>query len=212
MQIIPSVLVATFLEFETQIRRLEKFFPYIQIDRLDGKFVETVSFPEIDKVAKIDTPLRYELHLMVEDPVSEMRRWQTNEKVFRVLIHAETPDLNRSVSFARKEGWDVGLSLNPETPVEKVAEYLPRLTVLQFMTVHPGRQGSEFLPAVVEKIREFSKRKERLLIAVDGGVNEKTIKTLAEAGVDIVYPGSAFTKTENVKEELEKLKKIAEYA
>src|SRR3989338_9166 len=101
MQIIPSVLAYTFTEFERQVHRLESLFPFIQVDVMDGHFVETVSFPEVQKVNDVQTPLKYELHLMVEDPVAELRQWRSIEKVFRVVFPAEAQDPKRTISFVR---------------------------------------------------------------------------------------------------------------
>src|SRR3989338_7783056 len=208
MKIIPSVLVSTFEELERQIQRLEPLFPYIQIDVMDGKFVPNTSFSEVDRVKNIKTTLRFELHLMVENPVAEIRRWQTTDAVFRVLFHAETKNVERSLSFAKKEGWEIGLVLNPKTPLSAVKKYLSSLEVLQFMTVHPGRQGSPFLPEVKEKIKEFTALKKRPLCAVHRAVNKDTILGLKDIGVDIVYPGSALCAAEDVKKTYQELKNL----
>lgn len=207
MQIIPSIIVFTFEEFERQVRRFESLFPSIQIDVMDGRFVPNTSFREIERVKDIKTALRYELHLMVEKPVEEMRRWQTTDRVFRVLFHAETENVERSISFARREGWEIGLALNPETPLSAAERYFPRLDVLQFMAVRPGRQGSPFIPEVKEKIRAFTALPKRPLCAVDGAVNKDTIRGLKDIGVDIVYPGSALGGAQNVEKALAELKK-----
>lgn len=210
MQIIPSILVSTFEEFERQVRRFESLFPSIQIDVMDGRFVPNTSFREIERVKDIKTALRYELHLMVEKPVEEMRRWQTTDPVFRVLFHAETENVERSISFAKKEGWEIGLALNPETPLSAAEKYLSSLDVLQFMAVRPGRQGSPFIPEVKEKIRAFTALPKRPLCAVDGAVNKDTIRGLKDIGVDIVYPGSALGGAEDAKKAYEELKAALE--
>ncbi|MBI5728939.1 MAG: hypothetical protein HY983_01675 [Candidatus Magasanikbacteria bacterium] len=206
MQIIPSVLVATFAEFERQVHRLEAFFPYIQIDVMDGKFVAATSFQDIERVNTLETTLQFEVHLMVENPVEEMRKWRTVESVFRVLFPVETESVERSISFAKKEGWEIGLVLNPETPLSAAEKYFPSVDVVQFMTVHPGRQGSPFIPEVKEKIKAFIALSKRPLCAVDGAVNKTTICGLKDAGVDIVYPGSAFMQAEDVGKAYQELK------
>lgn len=208
MQIIPSVLESDLAEFKRQLKRMEPYFPYIQIDVMDGRFVPNVSFQEVEQIKNIKTSLRYELHLMVEKPVEEMRKWQTIDSVFRVLFHVETEEVQRSISFAKKEGWEIGLVLNPETPFSAVEKYLTSLDVLQFMTVHPGRQGSLFIPEVLEKIKAFTILKKRPLCLADGAVNKNTIKSLRDAGVDIACPGSALCEAKNVGKALEELKKI----
>ncbi len=211
MQIIPSVLTSSFTDFERQVHRMEILFPFIQIDVMDGKFVPNTSFSEIEKVNSIDTTLQFELHLMVDDPVAELRKWQPIDKVFRVLFPAEAKDSRRTISFIRKEGWEIGMVLNPETPLSMIEKFLPSLNVVQFMTVHPGRQGSPFLPEVEDKIRAFTLLKNRPLCAVDGAVNKQTIRGLAEIGVDIVYPGSALCGAKDVKAALKELQEAIAY-
>lgn len=208
MQIIPSVLETDFTEFKRQLKRMEPYFTYIQIDVMDGVFVESKSFPEVDQVKNIDTPLQYELHLMVQNPLEEMRRWQANDKVFRVLFHAEAHDPRGAFNFAKREGWEMGMVLNPETPLSAIAEFLPKLDAVQFMTVHPGRQGNPFIPEVLEKIKAFTALTERPLCLVDGAVNKDTIKSLRSAGVDIVYPGSALCAAPDVEQAYQELKNL----
>lgn len=228
-----TILTNTFAEFERQVRIASTFLPYIQIDVMDGKFVPGTSFTDIEKINSLDLPLKYELHLMVADPVAEMRKWQPIEQVFRVLFHYEAAaaDPLRPISFARKEGWDVGMVINPDTPLSAVEPYLDKIDVLQFMTVYPGQQGAPFVPKVLEKIKTFTKRDRPLapafvkagglapstpqrggqggvsrpLCAVDGAVNKDTIQQLKDAGVEIFNVGSAFTKAPDMKLAYEEL-------
>lgn len=208
MQIIPSVLESDFAEFERQLKRMEPYFPYIQIDVMDGQFVKTRSFPEVDRVQRIDTSLKYELHLMVANPLEEMRKWQSNDKVFRVLFHAEAHDPRGAFNFAKREGWEIGMVLNPETPLSAIDEFLPKLDAVQFMTIHPGRQGNPFIPEVLEKIKAFTTLTKRPLCLVDGAVNKDTIKSVRDAGADIACPGSAFTKADDVGKALKELQTL----
>jgi ribulose-phosphate 3-epimerase len=192
--IILTVLSNSFEEFKQQAAAAAQFSDYIQIDVMDGKFVPKTSFPERNEINELGLPLKYELHLMVADPVSEMRSWQSVENVFRVLFPIEVADPLRSITFARKEGWEVGITLNPETPLAAAEDLLGRVDVVQFMTVHPGAQGAPFEPSVLEKIKELASRPKHPVIAVDGSVNPATIGLLKEAGVEIFNVGSFFTK------------------
>lgn len=200
MQIIPSILVSTLDEFVRQLRRMEPFFPYVQIDVMDGKFVEGTSFAEVAKVPDIDTTLKYELHLMVENPLAEMQKWAANPRVFRAIFPIEAKDdPKQCIRYARERGWQVGIVLSPDTPLSAVAPYYSLIDVVLFMTVYPGKQGQPFVHKVKEKIKSFTSLPQRPLCSVDGAVNVSTIGALAKLGVDIVAPGSALTKAENVK-------------
>lgn len=187
---------------------MEPYFSYIQIDVMDGKFVETRSFSEVEQVKEIDTPLIYELHLMVQEPAEEMLKWQSNHKIFRVLLHAEANNLREAFDFAKQKGWKVGMVLNPETPLTAISEFLPSLDAVQFMSIRPGRQGNPFIPEVLQKIKMFTSLKNHPLCLVDGAVNKSTVKSLQDVGVDIACPGSALTKAENVENALEELQRI----
>ncbi len=208
MTIIPSILEATFEGFITKLRRVEPFFPFIQVDVMDGKFVETRSFAEVDQLKDLQTPLKFELHLMVADPIAEMKKWEGNNKVFRVIFPIEVGNTKKIIAFIREHGWEAGLVLNPDTPLSDVAPYFSLVSLILFMTVYPGKQGTPFVEKVKEKIKMFASLTPRPLCGVDGAVNATTIKGLEEAGADIVYPGSALVWGEDVKQAYEELKKI----
>ncbi len=204
-----TILTQTFDEFFRQAKIASTFLPYIQIDVMDGKFVPTVSFPERDEINSLDVNLKYELHLMVADPIAEMRTWQDVDNVFRVLFHFEsTPDPLRPISFARKEGWEVGMVINPDTPLADAEPYFDKIDVLQFMTVYPGQQGAPFVPKVLDKIRAFTKLEKRPFCAVDGAVNPETIAQLRDVGVEIFNVGSYFTKAEDMRQACEELRQM----
>ncbi len=206
MEIIPSILEFTLAGFLEKLRRTERLFPFIQVDVMDGKFVETKSFAEVDELTNLETPLKFELHLMVEDPIAELKKWEDNEKIFRVLFPIEVGDTEKIIKYIRDHGWQVGLVLNPDTPLEAAAPYFTLVDLALFMTVYPGIQGQPFVEKVLEKIKTFTALPNRPLCGVDGAVNTKTIKKLQEAGADIVYPGSALVKSGDIKGAFEKLK------
>lgn len=206
MTIIPAILTNNFSELEKQLKKVENLFPYVQLDIMDGIFVPNQSFTEVTKLAEVKTDLNFELHLMVKDPVEEMRRWRTIENVFRVLFHFETKEQLRSISFARKEGWEVGMVVNPDTSLAEIQPFLDKIDVLQFMTVYPGKQGAPFEEKVLPKIKEFCNLENRPLCAVDGAINQETIGKFKDVGVDIFNVGSALMGAEDMgkaKEELE---------
>lgn len=206
MEIIPSILESTFDGFISKLRAVEPYFPYIQVDVMDGKFVDNTSFPEVAKAKNIDTQLKFELHLMVQDPVSEIEKWKGDNKVFRVLFPIEDGDPTETIKLIREQGWQAGLVLNADTPLSAVEPYFPLVDLILFMTVYPGKQGRPFVEKVKEKIKMFTSLPSRPLCGVDGAVNTTTIEGLRDIGVDIVYPGSALVGGEDVKKAYEQLK------
>lgn len=208
MQIIPSILESTFDGFVSKLKKVEAFFPFVQIDVMDGKFVEAKSFAEVERVKEIETNLRYELHLMVQDPIAEMEKWKDNTKVFRVIFPIEDGDPSEAIAYARAGGWQVGLVLNPDTKLSAVEPYFALVDLILFMTVYPGKQGQPFVNSVKEKIAQFNKLPTRPLGAVDGAVNKTNVHELQALGVDIVYPGSALCGASDVKKALHEMQEI----
>lgn len=207
--ITPAILTDSFDELSRQITRLEGIFSYAQIDVMDGKLVPATSFAEVERVAEIKTGLRYEVHLMVEHPYEELLRWGELRNVSRIIFHAEAKsDPQMIIEECRARGLEVGVALNPETPAATIDAYVDNLDLVQFMTVHPGRQGAPFLPEMKEKITAFCQRPHRPRVSVDGGISGTTIQEVASWGVEIVNVGSYFAKAPDVAEALIELRKI----
>lgn len=205
--ITPAILTDSFTEFSRQVRLMEGLFSYAQIDVMDGKFVETTSFAEVERVPEIKTGLRYELHFMVEDPYQELLRWGDFRNVFRIIFHAEaSSDPAAVIEEAKARGFEVGMALNPETDTSVLAPYLEQLDVVQFMTVHPGRQGAPFLPEMKDKIRTFCALGRRPRVSVDGGINATTLSEVATWGVEICNVGSFFMKAPSLATALAELR------
>ncbi|MFA7653940.1 MAG: ribulose-phosphate 3-epimerase [Candidatus Magasanikbacteria bacterium] len=227
MRIIPSILVPTFSEFERQARRLEGIFELAQIDVMDGQFVTSKSFDEIEKINELRLRLNFELHLMVAHPIDELEKWYEVKNIKRVIFHIESQD-NPQEIIARIRGkcWDAGIAINPKTPLEKIEPYINLVDMVLFMTVYPGEQGAQFLPEVGEKIKKFINCHPREngdlpksvadsrfrgndkilpLIAVDGGINADNIALVKSWGVEVFGVGSAISKTKDIKKTLEEL-------
>lgn len=200
-KIIPSLLVQTETEFLTQLKGLADSVDMIQIDIADGQFVSNKTWAD-PLIVKAALPFSCELHLMVQNPLEEMKKWEAVPQVKRVLIHIESvPNFPEIIRDTQAYPWEVGLVLNPETPLATIDPYLTLIDEIMFMGVHPGRQGQAMLPETVDRIKEFKKRDTEHPIAVDGGVNLQTIPLLQKAGVDILCPGSAIFGNEHSPEE-----------
>ena len=228
MPIIPAILVPTYQELKKQLKQTEPFFDYVQIDIMDGQFVNNKSFNynddrDLNKFFnnEIETKLKYELHLMVKNPLDEIAKWEKVKNVFRVIFHIECDDEPMKILAKIKEnGWQAGVALNPETPIENILPYLNQIKMLLFMTVHPGKQGNLFVEEVGKKVKKLidkpplklplikGEKTNRPIIAVDGGINEKNIALVKSWGVEIFNVGSALMKTNNIEKEHQKLKQI----
>ena len=78
------------------------------------------------------------------------------------------------------------------------------------MSVNPGFGGQKFIPSVIEKVKKLkeliNKKNPNCLIEVDGGVSDKNIKDLKDAGVDIVVAGSFVFGSSDYKKAIDSLK------
>lgn len=194
-EIIPAVLSVTEDLYAATLKRLEESGLFdeatIQIDFADGEFVQNTTV-DLEIVSKHPTSLKKEAHLMVTDP-GEWVEDLAAQKFERVIWHIEVGETATVMELGRNLQMQVGLALNPETPVSAVEPFLAEIDVVQIMAIKPGFQGQQFIPESLEKIRQLVQMRKDLkfVISVDGGINRKNIKEIMEAGADRLVIGSA---------------------
>ena len=90
IEIIPAILVNSQEEFERQLKLVENEVTTVQIDILDGSVYDRTSWFDAEAVGKIKTPVEFELHLMVENPLPIIDTWAKYVPgTTRAIIHAE---------------------------------------------------------------------------------------------------------------------------
>ena len=194
----PSLLSADFSNLAEALKLCEeKKSGAVHIDVMDGHFVPQITYgqPVIKSVRKL-TSLPFDVHLMVERP-EEMVDTFAQAGADCITFHQEaTVHIDRLISHIHSLGKKAGISIVPSTPVSAIKEILPEVDLVLVMTVNPGFGGQKLIPYCVEKIAELDLiRKEKnynYLISVDGGINNETLPSVLEAGVDVVVSGSAF--------------------
>ena len=204
-KIIPAIIAKTQEELEAKIEKVAEFVDLIQLDFMDGNFVQNNSIDFDFQLPK--TKCKFESHLMIKDP----KKWinEHGSKVDTILIHYESiKDPMSIINQVKDKNKKVGFVLNPETPIEKIENYLDFLDQVLIMTVNPGFYGSPFLPEMIEKIFNIREIKPNLDIEVDGGVVPETIGIVYNAGANMFVSGSYIVKSNNVKESINNLKKI----
>jgi ribulose-phosphate 3-epimerase len=101
----------------------------------------------------------------------------------------------RTVQEIKELGCKAGIVLNPATPPEAITYLLPFVDLVLVMTVNPGFSGQEFIPEMIEKIKTIRKyidsTNANVLLQVDGGVNKDTIKSVVDAGADVIVAATA---------------------
>lgn len=210
MEIIPSVLIQSEQEFLNQTRSVLGAVNMIQLDIADGQFVPNTTWAD-PEVVEEKLEIDCELHLMVQDPLEEVRKWEYVPQIKRVLVHYESDPENTADILAQihSYGWEVGVVLNPDTPIDVVENFVEEIDAIMFMGVKPGFQAQSFIPETLERIREFKSKHPNIFVEVDGGVNKETIANIAKAGADASCPGSAVFGSGNAAKNVQKLKELS---
>ena len=210
-EIIPTILVNSKQEFEKRLRIEEQLAPTIQIDILDGSLFPVVNWHDAEAVAQIETPVSFEIHLMVNNPLPIIAEWVAKvPNVKRAIIHAEIErPLGKIIEEIRTTHFiEAGVAINPETPIEEIHSILGELDVLTIMGVHPGINGAEFEGEyILDKIREAKNRAPELIIEVDGGITDELIPSLIKAGASRFALASAIFKAQNPQKAWQNLQK-----
>ena len=195
--IAPSILSADFSKLGEEIKAVEAAgADWIHADVMDGHFVPNITIgPLIVEAVKRVTALPIDVHLMIENPDNYIPDFAKAGASW-ISVQVETcVHLNRTIQLINENGARAGVVLNPSTPLDTVEWVLEYVDYVLIMSVNPGFGGQAFISNSLEKIKALRKliRSKNLntLIQVDGGVNEKTIADVADAGADIFVAGSA---------------------
>ena len=208
IEIIPAILTNSSDEFKELVHKLEPYTKRIHLDIADGDFVPNKTIAGHDEVGQIKTAVKIDVHLMVKKPQDVIARWFETQAE-RFIIHAESEvnlsDIIKNIKSSKRK---VGIALNPETSFDQIEPYLGEINFVQFMTVHPGFQGGQFVNTVVDKISSFHKQYPDIIIMCDGGITPETAPKLAEAGALVLVSGSYIVNSERAKEAIENLEKV----
>ena len=212
--IAPSILSADFSKLGAEIKSVEDAgADWIHVDVMDGHFVPNITIgPLIVEAARRSTSLPLDVHLMIENPERFIADFaKAGADLISVQVEACT-HLNRTIQMIKDSGLRAGVVLNPSTPLSAIEWVLKDVDLIMIMSVNPGFGGQNFISSSLDKIstlREMLQdRGLTPLIEIDGGVNEKTIKNISDAGADVFVAGSAIFKSPDYQKTISKFRAV----
>ena len=200
IKISPSILSADFSKLGSEIQDLEKAgADFIHIDVMDGHFVPNITIgPDVIYKLRKYSSLPFDVHLMIS-PVHKFIKNFAEAGADIITIHPEATDnLVDSIKKIKSFNKKAGVSLNPETPINKVVPLLNLIDLVLVMSVNPGFGGQKFIESSLEKVKELRKeidnKKLKVQIEIDGGINFINSKMAKKAGVNILVSGNTIFK------------------
>ena len=162
---------------------------YIHLDIMDGIFVPNKTDDISDIIKTLDKPI--DVHLMVSDIISYINKYALLNPEF-ITFHVEAVDNPLEIiNYIKSKNIKVGISIKPNTSIDKIKDYLDLVDLVLVMSVEPGYGGQKYLDSVTYKINELKSYNGKFKIEVDGGINDETIKNVSLC--DIVVVGSYIT-------------------
>ncbi len=212
--IAPSILSADFAKLGDEIRSVEEAgADWIHVDVMDGHFVPNITIgPLVVEAASSVTTLPLDVHLMIENSdryISDFAK--AGADLISVQVEA-CVHLDRTIQMIKEFDLRAGVVLNPSTPLSSIEWIIEQVDLVTIMSVNPGFGGQDFIPNSLDKIRALRRMIQdqslSILVEIDGGVNEKTIKNISDAGVDVFVAGSAIFKSPDYKKTITKFREL----
>lgn len=205
MRIIPAILTNDIEDLRGKLEKIEGLTEWVQIDIMDGNFVDNTSCEVKDLPQDLIKSFNLEIHLMVQEPVQYFQECEDAEAK-KVFFHAEAVEnINNVLRKAAKFSFETGLALNPDTPLNRVKNYLNEINSVLLLGVNPGFQGQQFIPEILEKVKDLKKINPNFKVEVDGGINISNIKEISQANPDYLVIGSGLWSSENIKKRFKEL-------
>lgn len=175
-----------------KLKKLNSSIDSIHLDPMDGKFVNNKNLLSRSFIKKLKTNKIKEMHLMVKNPESWIKGFAGLINV--VFVHLESGNTDRCIKLAKKYKLKFVLAIKPETKSTKLLPYLNKVDGVMIMTVHPGKSGQRFIKSMLKKVKYIRKLNKKVIIYVDGGINNKTARLARKAGATNLVIGSYLLK------------------
>ena len=209
--IIPAILEKDIKECERKIKLVEGACSAVQIDILDNTIVPGETFQDLQNLEEIETLVDITIHFMVKDPINFIRKLgflfppnttKINGVSTLITQVADIQETENFLKYAKDLGYKTGISINSDQDILPLEGLIQGADIIQFMGVEPGKQGGEFIPSVLEKIKNFKNKYPEKTTQIDGGINDANITSVLETGVDNIIIGSAIFNSDDPKKKL----------
>ena len=211
-KIIPTVFAHNAKDFNKRFSKLIKIANYIQIDFMDGKFVSGKSI-ELNKIPNLKKyKNNFEAHLMVKNPQNWVKRCLVkgfDKIIFHIEAVRNAKEAIKIIDYVKNKGKKCFVAINPSTPLERIIPLIIGSDIdgILIMGVYPGKEHQNLVGNVFARIRQIKKLNKKIVVQIDGGVNDKTALRFSRAGEDLINTGSFVSEAKNPKKALMLLEK-----
>lgn len=217
LEIVPAILRNTFEKIAEDWNKVAEIAEHIQIDSTDGVFAGEKGFLDIVRLRDLPHAERkIEMHMMVQHPadfVDDMIELNPSRCIFHLEAFLGTTDLPFVYNtIGEYTSADMGIAINPDTPIERLTEFLPLVQFVLFMGYKPGIAGQAIDKTVFEKIRAFHEQYPAITLAADGHVGKDTIMEYSHAGISRFCANTALFGSGNPEENMRELLALAQEA
>ena len=211
-KIAPSILAADFGNLSRDCEIIDKSnADWLHLDVMDGLFVPNISFgmPIVSSIRKI-TKKPLDVHLMIIKPERYIDKFiEIGSDILTVHIEA-TMEMDNILDKIKKSSIKSGIAINPDTPINKLEDYINKVDLVCLMGVHAGFGGQKFIQKTFDRLIELkgliNLKDSSTLIEIDGGVDNFNSQKLKSLGADILVAGSYIFKSPDINNAIDSLK------
>lgn len=190
---------------KTTIKKIEESNAnFIHVDLMDGKYVENKNFTiseVIEDLKNVSIPI--DMHLMVNNPDKYIEKFSMLNLEYITFHPSASKNIKKTINLIKDIGVNAGLAINPDEDIHIIDEYLDDINIVLIMSVVPGKGGQQFIENVVDKL-DYLKDKD-IIVSIDGGINDESIKLIHDKKVDILVSGSFICNKDNFNEQIKKI-------